>query len=412
MNWDDSLKVFPDGVQTLSKMPEKYIMGIYPKYIAMGKGANVYDDKGVKYVDYTCGLGAILLGYANERINKALIKQMSQGILFGLPNPRETELAEMIKDIVPSAESMRFLKTGSEACAAAVKIARAYTGREIVLSSGYHGWHDWFTVTTPKNKGIPACYAGLIRTFQYNDFESFEKELDKDVACVIMEPYIYDAPKDNFLNKVQGACKKNKTVLIFDEVVTGFRTTDYTAQKMFKVIPDLTVLGKALGNGLPMGVVCGKRDLMDVLKGDVFVSSTFGGELLSIAAAIETIKVLKEERGIDRIWESGERVKSGFNSLVASMQMKDDMNCSGYPCRTFFKFPSAEHKGLFWQECLGKGVLFGFAQFTSMAHDLMETDITLEAMRHGLMMVKKYFDEPKKALRGEPPQETLRMIAR
>ncbi len=232
MNWEKTLSLIPDGVQTLSKMPSKHVDDVYPKYITKGQGAMVWGSDGKEYVDYPCGLGAILLGHNYPATTQAIKDQMTKGLLFSLPNELETELAAKICDKIPSAEMVRFLKTGSEACSAAVKIARAYTGRNSIVCCGYHGWHDWYNWTTTKNRGVPKQN---VRQATYNDIESF-KITDK-TAAVIMEPYILDEPKPDFLNQVRKLCKKNGALLIFDEVVTGFRTKKWSAQLIMTLSP-------------------------------------------------------------------------------------------------------------------------------------------------------------------------------
>lgn len=412
-NWLKTLEVCPDGVQTLSKMPSKGVDGIYPKYITKGDGAYVWGDDDKKLIDYPCGLGAILLGYNNPVVNRAIIDQLNKGVLFSLPNYLETELAEKIVDIVPSAEQVRFLKTGSEATSAAVKIARSYTGKEGIICCGYHGWHDWYCSTTSKNKGVPEQ---PVYQCKYNDIDAMIEAFDYQdsstvgIAAVIMEPYILEEPKQEYLRKVRKLCNRHKAVLIYDEVVTGFRTLEWTAQKYFDVMPDLTCLGKAMANGLPISCICGKKELMKELQGDCFVSSTFGGELLSIAAALATIKIIEEQGVIRQIWEMGGRFIESFKQLVSVMNLIDGVSIIGYPPRTFFKFETEAHKSLFWQECLKKGVLFGYAQFISWSHGLGEIDQTVMAMRHALGMVRKYWEHPMDALEGAVAQETFRLV--
>jgi len=415
MNWLKTLELIPDGVQTLSKMPSKHVNGVYPKYITHAKGAYVYGDDGKRYIDYPCGLGSVLLGYANDRVNQAVLEQLRKGTIYSLPNYAETELAERIVDLIPSAEQVRFLKTGSEATSAAIKIARAYTGKEGVICIGYHGWHDWYCSTTPKKLGVPMQ---PVWQCKYNDIkqieECFEANQQKDmvgIACVIMEPYILDEPDRNYLTKIRKLCFRYGAILIFDEVVTGFRTTGYSAQKMFNVMPDLTCLGKALANGLPLSCVCGKKELMELLTKDCFVSSTFGGELASIAAALEVLKICDEENVIEQIWTYGNIFKENFKQIVSSCKLNDYVKIRGYPPRTFFDFDTEAHKSLFWQECLDKGVLFGYAQFINYSHQRDEIDITLLAIKHALQMVFKYFDNPEVALRGEIATETFRSDA-
>jgi glutamate-1-semialdehyde aminotransferase len=406
MNWERTLSLIPDGVQTLSKMPSKYVNGVYPKYISHGKGSKVYAD-GQEYIDYTCGLGAILLGHANQEVNQAVFQQAERGTLFGLPHESETLLAEKIVELLP-VDKVRFVKTGSEATSAAIKIARAHTKAETIFCCGYHGWHEWYNQTTPKNKG---CAKSKVYQFKYNDIAGLRAlfRRHKKVAAVIMEPYVYDEPKENFLKEVKNVCEQNKSLLIFDEVVTGFRTQHWCAANKFKIKPDLMCIGKAMGNGYPIGAVCGNKDIMDVLKGDCFVSSTFGGELIGIAAALATINVI-ENRGVaNHLNDMGNRVKSNFNIIAGNEGVKAE--CVGYGCRTHFKFEDPIEKSAFWQECIKKGVFFGHAQFTSFAHDLGDADNTISAMRHALRMLNKYRGHTKDLLEGTAAKETLRLVS-
>lgn len=405
MNWTDSLRVIPDGVQTLSKMPSKHVDGVYPKYIQHAKGAYVWGDDGKKYIDYPCGLGAVLLGYADPQVNQAVIDQLAKGMIFSLPNQLETELAEKICDIIPSAEMVRFLKSGSEACSAAVRIARAYTGRANIITAGYHGWHDWYAWTTPKKRGV---LSQPVRQAKYNDIDSFK--VNDKTAAVIIEPYVLDEPKDDFLKNLRKKCTKHNTILIFDEVVTGFRTLGWSAQKYFDVTPDLTCLGKPMANGLPISCVCGKKEIMKVLESDCFVSSTFGGELLSIAAALAVIKIIEDESVIGHIWRMGAEFIEHFNRMAANLQVVDVPKCLGLPPRTFFKFPTEAHKSVFWQECLRRGVLFGYAQFMSYAHKRGELDDTVIAMGEAFRLLRKYWSHPEDALEGKVAQETFRLV--
>jgi len=393
-------------------MPSKYVDGIYPIYLEKGQGCYVSDGEGNTFIDYPLGLGAILLGHSNKTVNEAVIQQLNKGTLFTLPSRLETQLAEKLHSLIPCCEQVRFLKTGSEATSAAVKIARAYTKRERIAYCGYHGWHDWFTVSTPKNAGIPYCYKDLIDKFEYNNIDSLHRLMSlnyQQYAAVIMEPCIFDEPHNKFLQQVIDLAHRWGTLVIFDEVVTGFRFPKYSAQKFYKVKPDLATFGKAMANGLPISAVCGKREIMKVLEGDCFVSSTFGGELASIVAALATIKVLENESVIDNIWYLGQYLKDGYNEIAASLGI--DTKCIGYPNRTMHQFPTAEHKSLFWQECIRRGVFFGYAQFICQAHKQADIDYTLEVVKDSLQIVKKHWKKPKEALEGKPAEEVFRLVA-
>ena len=410
-HWKKSLKLIPDGVQTLSKMPSKYVEGIYPIYLEQGKGCYVSDREGNLFIDYPLGLGAILLGHNYPAVTNAVMERLKQGNIFTLPSYQETILAEKLHSLVSCCEMVRFLKTGSEATSAAIKIARSYTKREGIAFCGYHGWHDWFTVSTPKNSGIPLCYKDLIHKFEFNNIDSlidiFTRQQER-IAAVIIEPCIFEEPKNNFLKKVAEITRKNGALLIFDEVVTGFRFPKYSVQRYLNVTPDLATFGKAMGNGIPISCVCGKTKYMKELEKDCFVSSTFGGDLIGITAVLETIKVLENNNVIDHIWFLGEYLKDGYNEIAKNLGI--DTQCIGYPNRTFHKFPTAVHKTLFWQECIRRGVFFGYAQFICYSHTQKDIDYTLEVIRDSLKILKDNWSNPEKVLGGKVAEEVFRLI--
>ena len=398
VTWERTKKVIPDGVQTMSKMPERHVIPVYPEYIDKGKGSHVWaGDK--KYIDYPCGLGSVLLGYADDRVNKAVKSQIDNGNIFSLPHKLETILAEKIVELIPCAEQVRFLKTGTEATMAAIKIARASTGREGIICMGYHGWADFYGITTDKRKGIPASYSKLSGQCTYGDREmvremfSLSNVVQKQIAAIILEPYVYHADQD-FVKWVVDFAHDNGALVIFDEVVTGFRTKGFSAQEMFGVTPDLACFGKAMANGYPISLVCGRAKYMAEIQGDCFVSSTFGGDLIGISAALETIKILENEPVIDHIWEMGTRLKQGFNKIAESLP---EGKLIGLPCRTFFQLPSEIHRTLLWQECIKRGVLFGYAQFTNYSHSEADIDKTLDVLEAACSVLKDNWGEPNKA---------------
>ena len=407
--WEKQESVTPCGCQTLSKMPCRHVNGVYPKFLTKGEGAYVWDDAGNKYIDFPLACGPILLGHNHYAVNDAVKRQLGFATSLSLPNPLESTVAQKIIDLIPSAESVRFVKTGSEATSAAVKIARAFTGRNKILCCGYHGWHDWYNCTTPKRKGVPDDMRKLCKQIKYNNLKGFEKHMNTLTAAVIIEPYVLEKPKDGFLEKLAEMCRDNGTLLIFDEVVTGLRTPHGSAQAFFSVMPDLTCMGKAMGNGLPIGAVCGRKDVMDVLKDDCFVSSTFGGELLSLAAADAVLDFCKKNPVFDTINESGQTLKDSFNQECERLEL--DAKCIGYPNRTFFIFPTEEHKSLFWQECVKRGVLFGYAQFVSYSHTPDIINETCTVMRDALDIVKSHWGSPKAALEGDCAGATFRLVA-
>lgn len=419
MTWKERCKLIPDGCSTMSKMPCRRVEGVYPETIEAARGAYIYhrpDGVGLEkgWVDYELGLGAVVLGHANPHVNQAVMTRIENGNTISAASRMEGELAEKLIDLIPSAEMVRFTVTGSEACHAAIKLARAYTGNERIIHAGYHGWLSWYSAQSPHNKGCTEAEKGQIATFQYNDFGSFTRLFRgaRPPAAVIMEPYVFEAPEDGFLTRIKNYCHKKGTLLIFDEVVTAFRTEGWTAQKMLGVTPDLTCVGKCMANGLyPISAVCGRKDIMQELTKGCFVSGTFAANPLALASALETVKMIETFGAITNIWEYGRQFKAAFEQRVAARDAKD-VSIGGYPCRTYFTFPTEAHKSLFWQECFKHGIWFGYAQFISYAHTGQELDKTIYAMEKALDKVLAHWDKPEEALEGKVAQATFRMVER
>lgn len=378
--------LIPNCSQTFSKSYLQFSVKASPLFVREGKGCYLVDVDGNKFIDYTMGLGACLLGYAFEPISKEITKQIKKGTIYTLPHYLEYELAELLAMLIPCAEMVRFGKNGSDVTAAAVRLARAYTGRDYVACCGYHGWQDWYIATTTRNKGIPQDVRNLTLTFGYNDIKSLESlfgQYKNKIACVIMEPVSLDAPKNDFLKKVKEITHKNGALLIFDEVVTGFRFSIGGAQEFFEVIPDIACFGKAMANGMPLSAIVGKKDVMKLLN-EIFFSFTFGGETLSLISAIATIKYLRENKGIDFIWKQGEKLKKEIETIINEKKAEDLISIDGYPVRTVFTFKEEEKKALkmktlFQQECVKRGILFTAAHNISLPHtdEIIETTLSV-----------------------------------
>ena len=276
-------KTIPLGSQTFSKSRTQYPIGISPLYATKAKGCHFWDLDGNKYLDLVSALASVTIGYSDKRVDSAVKKQMRSGVSFSLPGVLEAEVAEMICDFVPCADMVRFSKNGSDATSAAVRLARAYTGRTHIAVCGYHGWQDWFIGSTTRNKGVPKAVSDLTHVFKYNDLASLEKIFadNIDIACVVMEPMNSVYPEPGFLKGVQEITKKFGAILVFDETITGFRYSAGGAQELFGVIPDLSTFGKGIANGFPLSAVVGRREIMMEME-NVFLSGTFGGELLSL----------------------------------------------------------------------------------------------------------------------------------
>jgi len=390
-------KLIPGCSQTFSKGPTQFIQGVAPVFLEKGEGSHVWDVDGNEYIDYSMALGPIILGHNYPEVNNAVKKILSKGSTFTLPHRLEGELAEMLCEIIPCAEMVRFGKNGSDATSGAVRVARAYTGRKKIACCGYHGWQDWYIATTSRNRGIPEEVKKLTLTFEYNKIETLERifaENPYQISCVIMEPVGIIEPQDNFLERVKELTHKNGALLIFDEIVTGFRFSLGGAQKYFNVIPDLACFGKAMGNGFPISAIVGRKEIMKLFE-EVFYSFTFGGEIVSIAAAIATIKVLREKEVIPYLWEKGRMVRDGYNVLVKEYNLDKYTRCTGYPPRTVISFHNGKGeedlllKSVFQQECIKRGILFTGAHNICFAHTSKDVDYTLRVYNTVLELIKK-----------------------
>jgi glutamate-1-semialdehyde-2,1-aminomutase len=411
-------ELIPGCSQTFSKGSTQFVQGVAPVFLEKGKGSHVWDVDGNEYIDYAMALGPIILGHNYPAVTEAVKEILKKGTTFTLPHRLEGELAEILCEIIPCAEMVRFGKNGSDATSGAVRVARAYTGRDKIACCGYHGWQDWYIATTTRNKGIPEEVKKLTLTFEYNKIETLEKifEENKDqIACVIMEPVGVVEPKDNFLQKVKELTHKNGAILIFDEVVTGFRFSLGGAQEYFNVIPDLACFGKAMANGYPISAIVGKKEIMKLFE-EVFYSFTFGGEIVSIAAAIATIKELKEKKVTEYIWEQGRKLKDGYNLFVKELGLEKYTQCIGYPPRTIITFKDKDGnedlllKSLFQQECIKRGILFTGAHNICFSHTNKDIDYTLQVYRTVLEIIKDAIERNKvrELLEGEPVEPVFR----
>jgi len=414
--YQKALNLIPSVTQTLAKGPQQNVKGIAPKYLIKGKGSHVWDVDGNEYLDYNMAIGPLSLGYAYNKVDQAIRKQLKDGITFSLMHPLEVEVAEILNKIIPNAESVRYSKTGADVTSAAVRVARAFTKREKILCCGYHGWHDWYISVTDRNSGIPKAVQDLTFTFNYNDIQSVIDSIDDDTAAVILEPFVFEAPKDNFLQKLRDVCTKNGTLLIFDEMWTGFRIALGGAQEFFKVKADLATFSKAVANGMPLAILAGRKDVMSVLEKDVFFYTTFGGEALSLAAAKATIKELKNKKVPAYLAKQGRKLKNGYNQIAESLDMPYT-KCIGYECRSLVTFDSSagnplEMKSLVQQELIKRGILWGGFHNMSFSHSNTDIEYTLIAYKEVLPILKKDVDEKdiRKYLKGEPVEPVFRKV--
>jgi len=409
--WDNALNLMPRGTQTMSKCPDQFVDGVYPKFVKSGKGAYLKALDGTKYLDFMCGLGPIILGYNDRRVNSAIKKQLKSGIIFSWPTTLEQELAELIVEVVPSAEQVRFAKNGTDANLAAVRIARSFTGKEKILkpTGGYHGWGDWHGISL-RPYGIPKCLGELIDEFEFNNLESLESLLKKDdVAAVIMEPQALTAPQSGYLQGVRDLCDKYGCLLIFDEIVSGFRWALGGMQEIEGVTPDLTCLGKAMANGMPLSAIAGKRKYMQELN-HAFFSMTFGGECLSLAASIETIKILKT-KDYSHIWEMGNLLDSGVKETAKKYDL--DINFAGSAPRHNLTFSSEYEdsvamKGVFYQEMVKQNILFPNVIYIQFSHTERDIQKTIDASDKAFRYVKENLHRIDAVLEGKRSVDIFR----
>jgi glutamate-1-semialdehyde 2,1-aminomutase/spore coat polysaccharide biosynthesis protein SpsF len=326
-------RVIPLGSQTFSKSRMQFPVGIAPQFLDRGKGARVWDVDGNEYVDLVSALLPVVLGYCDPDVDAAVRAQMERGTVLSLSTELEVELAERLAQIIPCAEMVRFGKNGSDATSAAIRLARAFTGRDRIAICGYHGWQDWYIGSTVRNKGIPKAVCELSHRFVYNDIDSLQSLLAAhpgEFAAVIMEPMNLDLPRDGFLEKVRDLAHVHGALLIFDEVITGFRYALGGAQEYFGVTPDLAAFGKAMGNGLPIAAVVGRADIMLEME-NIFYSGTFGGETLSIAAAIAVIDKMRKQPVIATLWSRGSEIADSVRGLIAQNGLADTIIVKGMP---------------------------------------------------------------------------------
>lgn len=406
----------PCATQTLSKGIDQFVPGVSPVFLASGRGAHVTDVDGNTYIDYPMALGPIVLGYAYPRTIKAVTDELANGSIYSLPHPLEVEIAERLIELIPSAEMARFGKNGSDATTAAVRLARAATGRDVMLTCGYHGWHDWYVIQTARNAGVPGALAELVDSFAFNDLASLDAALarhDGSVAGVILEISV-DEPAPGFLDGVVERVHRAGGLVIFDEIITGFRYAIGGAQERYGVTPDLTCLGKAMANGLPISAVVGRRDVMQEFE-NVFFSGTFGGETLSLAAARATIDEIASGRVIDHIWSTGATLRAGMQQIIDTSGL--DVELLGVPARSGFVFRRdgeewAALKGLFFQETVRRGVLFGGPVFISYSHRPSDIERTLEVMDEAFAVMRRAVEDDAVdvALEGLPPATVFRPV--
>lgn len=380
-------KTIPLGSQTFSKSRTQYPIGVSPLALARGQGSHVWDVDGNEYIDFVSSQCAITIGYCEPEIDAAVAAQMKSGVILSLAHPIEADVAELICEMVPCAEMVRFGKNGSDATSGCIRLARAFTGRDHVAVCGYHGWQDWYIGSTARNLGVPEATQALTHAFAYNDLASLEAlfaKLPGQIAAVILEPMNVAYPVPGFLEGLREICTREGAVLVFDETITGFRFANGGAQELFGVTPDLSSFGKGLANGYPVSAVAGRRDIMMLME-EIFFSFTFGGETLSLAAAKATLEKLKREPVVAGIATKGQRIIDELRALIGQHELEDVFGVCGHPSWSFLTMADArgasgfEIKTLMMQEFHQRGILSYGTHNINHAHSSADIDALMTA---------------------------------
>jgi glutamate-1-semialdehyde 2,1-aminomutase/spore coat polysaccharide biosynthesis protein SpsF len=395
-----ALAHIPTGSQTFSKSHLQYPESHAPLFATHASGGRIWDVDGNEYVDLVCGLLPIVLGHRDPDVDAAVRQQLCAGTSLSLASELEADLAERLVEIIPCAEMVRFAKNGTDATSAAIRLARAFTGREHIVACGYHGWQDWYIGATSRDKGVPRAVRALTHMVPYNDLDAAAQAFAQcrgEVAALIMEPMAASEPAEGYLAGMRALAHENGALLVFDEIITGFRFHIGGAQALFGVTPDLASFGKAMGNGLPISAVMGRADIMVGME-EIFFSGTFGGECLSLAAAIAVIAKMRREPVIERLWEIGGRLAEGARARIAEHGLRAEIVVTGKPPWTLLDI--RDHgaarkeaiRTLFIREMLAMGVLTQGSHNVCYAHGEADEAQVLKAYDHALAMVRTELD--------------------
>ena len=382
--WKRAKKVIPGGNMLLSKRPEMFLPNNWPAYFKKSKACFVWDLEDKKYIDMSImGIGTNILGYGNDEVDTVVRNVVEQGNMSTLNCAEEVLLAEKLIDLNPWADMVRFARTGGEANAISIRIARAFTGTDKIARCGYHGWHDWYLATNIEDdsnldqhllsglepKGVPKALAGSVIPFRYNSISQVEEIFKKhDLAAIKMEVERNAPPEEGYLERIRELCTKYSVVLIFDECTSGFRETFGGIHKKYDVYPDISIYGKALGNGYAITAVVGIEKVMQAAQNS-FISSTFWTERIGPSAALKTLEVMEKNKSWEIITDKGNYIRSGWEKLAMKFNLQ--IECSGIPALSTFRFKSQkalEYKTIFTQEMLSKGYLASCIFYPSIEH--------------------------------------------
>lgn len=403
-------ELIPGGAHTYAKGDDQF-PELAPGFIARGKGCHIWDVDGNEYIEYAMGLRSVTLGHAYEPVVAAAARQMQLGENFNRPAAIELECAEKLASLIDSAEMVKFAKNGSDVTTAAVKLARAFTGRDMVAICGDHPFFstdDWFIGSTGIPGGIPQRIRELTVKFQYNNLASVAAlfaQYPGQIACLVLELERTDPPADGFLHKLKELCHANGALLIADEIVTGFRWHLRGAQHIHQIKPDLSTFGKAVANGFALAALVGRRDVMEL--GGIFhqdrervflLSTTYGAETHTLAAALEVMRIYEQEQVVESLYRQGERLRKGVNEAIAEHNLEGYFEISGRPCLLMYgtrdqeRKPSQPFRTLFLQETIRRGILAP-SFVVSYSHSDADIDRTIDAVGEALYVYRRALDE-------------------
>ena len=411
MNYQERLlRAIPGGAHTYSRGYDQYPANA-PQILARGKGAYVFDPQGNRFLDYGMALRAVNIGYAEDEIDAAAIRQIQNGNNLTRPSTIELEAAELLVEMIDSVDMVKFTKNGSTSVTAAVKLARAYTGRELVARCAEHpffSYDDWFIGSTPVTRGIPQETIEQTKLFRYNDVISLEELIARhpsQFACVVLEPAATEEPKDGFLQGVKELCQRNGIVLVFDEMITGFRWHMKGAQYLYGVAPDLCTFGKAMANGFSVSCVAGRREIMELgsieFEGRerVFLlSTTHGAEMSGLGAFVATIEFMKRNQVVEHLWDYGRKLIAMMQSRAKSHGISHSFKVGGVACSPYCITLDAAGtnslalRTLFLQEMIRNGVLMPWIAL-SYRHGEAELAATERAVDQAFAVYRRALED-------------------
>lgn len=388
--WEKANQIIPMATQTHSKAPREALRGIEPCYIVRGEGCRVWDLDGNEYIDFRNALGPISLGHRFPAVENAIRRQLENGIIFGYSTPLEVEVAQQLVEIIPCAESVRFLKTGGEAMAAAIRLARAFTGRDLVLKCGYHGW-----LQTTSGPGVPEAVSATYRDMPWGNIQPYEEAFAQEgdrIAAVSVACAYADAEKGHtFYPALRELTRRYGALLIYDEIVMGFRLALAGAQEYFGVTPDLAVFAKGISNGAPLSCYVGRREILETVRRAV-ISSTFGGDTIALAAAKAAIQVYRTEDVIGHLWARGKQLHEGMRAAFAEFGAPADVRglppCGQLVFNTGNRQRDEALRLRFEAEILKRGVMIYTVIYPNYSHTEADIDEALDKMRAALRTMR------------------------